>query len=1343
MRKKVGLLTLSVVGLGLVLSSCQYNKDPNQEWKDRALKAYNDFYAKPENQSLTKDPLFYFDIETFKGVLVRDPSHIEYLGQLNFSNFNFSENPNRYFVDFGNVPITFKDTDADGNPDNFRFGEYIVQDENGNTTFDVDALLNNLPFVLHEDDAGGATVETYSMVTDGGIIPETSNAKAYDPNFFFISDFSIQLEGFEEFTSDLLNFEGKDLAFLRNDLYSIIDSLLNQEDIQKVNEVLGLSTTLKNTYRRSVGIPLTQNMPTELYIPGTHYENFTDSKEVVVGPISFIPTLLEHFLPEIGALDITPSIYDVNTIYVGEGIKTIGFYAFYAERDSETGTSKSNLKNVYLPTTLESIQFNAFSDLDLENLYIPQTYTEVEGNKVKQSFETVDFGDASIDLTGGDEPLTLELTASFGNTSIQNIYFENYDNSNISSFPFSTIKAESTEALNESVKIYHGDYDLTKFDTLSTALEQYDAVNPFYQINLTTDEGKNKYSLRSDITSVAKGKKLYLPYFQYSLNTSEARNVVSLTNNENLSEEVEAKNAKLTLTLDKDLVIEGEVYIGAQIGRSKVGSGDIVGEFAALDLNGHKVTIKNGGALYGNGLIYDSTNNGEVIVENGGKLTTNLTVTSYKNFDETQSRAENGVNLFDSYKFNTLKVKTRFSAGSTLLTSLDLTADTFTNENTFEFIGNSSNSLLQLTQGELVLDSGTKSLVAKDSKVNINNVTLLTIEDPSSVSEESNEEYKVSEVGFNLANADLNVTLDEVTLNTFIRSESGNLSVRDLILNENAKVYSNSASNFTLLNSIEVSDGVTNSFVLGDVKVDNDTSLTDYLALVTGSKKASMSYSETLKTVSSDSNGVNLVSSVKNLRIVKGESSSEFERMIFKSNSQYYYDYSNSYNDGKLVDDNGTTLADYKNEGTWTAYNVENSASQLEEKVTNVSSKESNYQISSFSDDLSSDYVLNITGSRWNRTSEAKDGIYELDGKKYIKTSPNSPLIEGSRIKNPPSQNAPIFRSSSDNSIYVRKDQEIDDSWVKVESYDNYHVLKEVDSDTYYALIEGDEYTANVTYNRTQHVVTYANTNYAFVGDSFAELNAEDKIDESNKVISSQDGGYIFIDSKNAWEKVGALGSNVSQNRVENPSCYYFKINNTWLTSVDGTSYAFSYNELADYSFGVLADRYSYGGQRYKFVMKKGNTELTNNENFELFVPQGLVLVEKEDFSDLWPDGTDAESFHAYRHIERNGQKYLFLMDEEENITLKRFEFASGFTPTVPDPNNTNVLTKYNFIIYKVNFYNEDGSLNPNTQTIYVNVDSSNSNNAIYAGNSEDETSDEYLALAVFTYENPITVITE
>lgn len=1124
---------------------------------------------------------------------------------------------------------------------------------------------------------------------------------------------------------------------------------MNQEDIQNVNEFLGLSQTLKNTYRRSVGIPLDQNMPNEITIEGTHYTDFENAREVVVGPISFVPTLLSHYLPEIGAAEFDPSIYDVETIRIGEGVKTISFYAFYGERDTQTGASKSNLKNVYLPSTLQDIQFNAFSNLDLENIYIPKTYTEVNGVKTESSFETVDFGDASITLDEGSEnPLELDITTSFGNTSIQNIYFEDYNNLNIQAFPYSTINFADSNARNEAIKIYHGEGDTTKFDKLSDALNTYETVNPFYQMVLNTDQEKSKFVITSDVSNIAKGKKLYLPYFEYSLSTSEARSVVTTSNSTNLNDEVNSADALITLKLDQDLTIEGSLIVGAQVGRSKIGSGDIVGQFSAIDLNGHKLTVKNGGSLEGNGLILDSTNNGEVVVESGGQLTTNLTITNYQDFASIQNRAENGANLFDSYKFNSLKVKAIFNSGSSLLANIDYASQTYVNENKFEYIGSSSNSLFNLESGSLVLTSS--GLTGSGSKVSINDVSLLTIEDLGSSLENSNEVFKASTNGFNLSNEDFSVDLNEVNLNTYLRCEKGNLEISKLTLNDGGKIYSREANNFVLSELLSLNENTNDAWILGDIKANQASAFDNVLNLVSGNEKGKLNYSTSVSEVSS-LNRDTINNSVKNLRLIDGESSTKFNKLLFKNQVSSYYLYENSFASGSLYGNDNSVLASYTNEGNWVANSVEGKEGVYDQEnvLTDISSSSST--LNSFvSSDGTSQYVLNTTSSRWERISTAnKNGIYEdSDGAKYIKTSVSSSLIPGDILEaSPAKDNHPIFIGSEDNSLYIRSDLNDSDSWVKVEAYDEYYVLKEVNSNTYYALLNDSTYTSGVSYDNLTHIVSEDSTRYAYTGKSFKILlDGQDLI--NNTTIKGKDGtGLVFVNSLNKWEETGLIGANLANGVDENvegePTKYYFNVNGSWLSSVNGSSYALTYNDLADYSFGVLGSRYSYDGQRYKFVMREGNKDTNNEKPFELFTPQGMVKVEQKDFEDIWPDDISEDSFHAYRHITKvNGDKYLFFMNENDEIELRRFEFAVGFTPSVPDPDNNNPLTKYNFIIYKVNFYNEDGTLDNKTVTLYVNVDSSNSDNAIYAGNAEDTESDDYLAIAVFTLTNPISTLT-
>ena len=51
---KKNIILLSALGLGVLLSSCEYTRDPYKEWKDAAIEAYKTYYAKPENSSKSK-----------------------------------------------------------------------------------------------------------------------------------------------------------------------------------------------------------------------------------------------------------------------------------------------------------------------------------------------------------------------------------------------------------------------------------------------------------------------------------------------------------------------------------------------------------------------------------------------------------------------------------------------------------------------------------------------------------------------------------------------------------------------------------------------------------------------------------------------------------------------------------------------------------------------------------------------------------------------------------------------------------------------------------------------------------------------------------------------------------------------------------------------------------------------------------------------------------------------------------------------------------------------------------------------------------------------------------------
>ena len=263
---------------------------------------------------------------------------------------------------------------------------------------------------------------------------------------------------------------------------------------------------------------------------------------------------------------------------------------------------------------------------------------------------------------------------------------------------------------------------------------------------------------------------------------------------------------------------------------------------------------------------------------------------------------------------------------------------------------------------------------------------------------------------------------------------------------------------------------------------------------------------------------------------------------------------------------------------------------------------------------------------------------------------------------------------------------------------------------------------------------TYAYTN----DDSFKEYNGV--LNWDLKQINSDTIKMIYLRQNGAWGSVDELHAGLCKSDASSANFYYyFLINDVWYQSIEG-EYSLRYNELADRSFGVLNEKLTYNGSKYKFVMKKGEDL---DESFNLFLPQEMVKVNKADFSDLWPEGATTDHLYAYRHILKNdGKKYLYYKNETTGkVEEKAFEFAPGFTPSQINPDNENILTKFNFIIYKVIFEGEN-----QIRTIYVLLDSSDTDNAIYAGNASqngnEDVDDDYLAIAIFTDKNPIEDLT-
>ena len=1331
MKKKS--IALTGLGVCLFISSCTYDKDPYLDFKNEAKQKYIEYYQ--NNPGVEKAPLFYFDISTLRSALVRNENEVSFLGQFKLTDFTFSESKN-YFADVGNLPISVADSDGDGMPDQFTVGEFVSTDENGQTQFDVKTFINNLPLVLHEI-LPDNTIATYSALSSDGTILDSSNAKAYNPDFFYISDLKLSIDGLEGFADELLDFTGKDVCVLRKDLYSVLSDLTATSIPEEVKNFFSVSDLFNGLYKRAKGLESVNQMPTSLTIEGTHYTNFSEEskREVVVGPFSLINEMLNQFVGD-GTSSETPAsslIHEIPTIYIGEGVDTISLYAFNGKREGENSTSK--IKDIYLPSTLQNVQFNAFSYLDLNALYINKTYdVDEDGNKIEKPFDFVDFGDVDVSIGDGKDKLDLSVTGSFSHTKIEHLYFEDYDNQNITKFPYSsTVNLNTTDGINKAVEIYSkndGIVDLNKVESLDQAFAKYHTVNPFYQLTLNANDNK-KYVLDSKISSIDSGKTLYLPSQRYSLSTNESRSIYL----GEVSREALPTEALITLKLDQDLTVKsgGKLIIGSKIGKSGKQSGVNVGEFSSLDLNGHKLIVEDGGTVIGDGFIFDSSSEktGNVELKKGSKLTTNITINDYTNLNDVIDKIDNGVAPFASYSLNSLLVDTTIEQGATVIGSLDYIDSNFYNQNEVTLVSDSNQALFELTSGKLVLNKSKISSFDDNSSINLNQTDLITIADNTS-SETVPESYGTDDFLFEVGNDGFEIDIANLTnlTNIYVDSDS-KFSVKNLTLGDNSTLIGTSDNALKVTNAFKVNEGVNKFTLAGEFSLNDSTydSFQNLLQKNDGSLISKYSYVEKNEEESFVSTDYNLIGFV-------GNSINSYSKKLLKNDDGYYYAYENNGSVGHLKNNSGEELATYSNnESTW--------------KVGGVDTKVNKTTLISSYSEIGKLHVLENVNNKvtWveKQVKPSTNGTYDVEGKMYIQPYNSDEFIEGSFLEGTPI-NESIFETklTGKKYVYAKVSDAQESVWLEIKGFDNYSTLQIVHKDApaglkYFALIDG-KYDSGYEYNSTQHIVSKTigseTKSYAYTNENaYKEFNLNN-LDWTNKQINDGDNKLIYLSANSNWARVNELNKGLCKYLMPNGSFYYyFLINDRWYQSVEGET-AKTYNTLTDLSFGVLKDKLTYNGSRYKFVMREGDEPDTP---FELILPQELIKVTKKDFPDLWPEDAATEHLYAYRHIIKNdGSKWMFFKDETTNkVELKKFEFAPGFTPSQVDGSNNNVLTKFNFIIYKVIFDGED-----TVRTLYVLTDASDKNNAIYAGNtninSDGSLTDEYLAIAIFTTTNPI-----
>lgn len=126
-------------------------------------------------------------------------------------------------------------------------------------------------------------------------------------------------------------------------------------------------------------------------------------------------------------------------------------------------------------------------------------------------------------------------------------------------------------------------------------------------------------------------------------------------------------NCSIKIRLNGDLTINGRFDICANVGGINAGSrmSFIIGKYAQIDLNGHNIIV-DGGTLNAYGSIVDTIGTGQVIVKNGGKLVTMLTILDGKGGNQMTYGYGKGQSPFCEYRLLYVEARLVIYNGSTL-----------------------------------------------------------------------------------------------------------------------------------------------------------------------------------------------------------------------------------------------------------------------------------------------------------------------------------------------------------------------------------------------------------------------------------------------------------------------------------------------------------------------------------------------------------------------------------------------------------------------------------------------------------------------------------------------------
>lgn len=365
-------------------------------------------------------------------------------------------------------------------------------------------------------------------------------------------------------------------------------------------------------------------------------------------------------------------------------------YVFGKQETSQSPLTTLDLGN---PMVFLSVADHAFSGLKaLRKVSFPSKTSEERDNRIGQGaffgcedLDSVSFPDAGRLLIGasafsGCTALGRLYSSSESLYTVPEgfVFIDSADSDNEQGYPFpSSMYLSFSDKTSSSFQSFARNYAhfphyyyLSSTGTLEEQInDSHLLLTNVFSAKITDHftSGSSEAEFPSSIASIPAGKTVLVPYL------ADGSITQTVVHSDIASGGIVLDSSKKTVTLKliRDMDIFGCLAIGGMTNyaSSFAYQGFIVGPYSELDLNGHQLTVEEGGSLDIAGNLTDSSTGqtGKIIVRKGGKVKTDFALCDFNGGTNTFARLGLGVTPFNFYLMPYLNAHIHFDYGSSLI----------------------------------------------------------------------------------------------------------------------------------------------------------------------------------------------------------------------------------------------------------------------------------------------------------------------------------------------------------------------------------------------------------------------------------------------------------------------------------------------------------------------------------------------------------------------------------------------------------------------------------------------------------------------------------------------------